>query len=267
MSYIVLEQKLIEDFFQFFLLKSDENKIILKLLNHFKPFVIADKQLKEQLEKFLGSDNYLNQRLMISDSGFWKKVKYDKELYTDEYYKEMLEKSKYKILLTTDPNSFEHLGYHKICIQDKATHFYAHELQSGKDRDKAQKHIFSLMKNANKITIIDKFLYKKNIIKNLIKWFNTNELNKNIHIIIQGDKNQREKNINNTKKFYTPSETKTIFTNNQYKNFIYRQISNTIHDRYIIIDDTISINLTSGLENLFNTKKDFTYIISEKQYP
>ena len=41
-------------------------------------------------------------------------------------------------------------------------------------------------------------------------------------------------------------------------------IDNTIHDRYIIIDDNISINLTSGLENLFNIKKDFTYIISEK---
>lgn len=267
MSYIVLEQKLIEDFFQFFLLKSDENKIILKLLNHFKPFVIADKQLKDQLEKFLGSDNYLNQKLMISDSGFWKKVKYDKELYTDEYYKEMLEKSKYKILLTTDSNSFEHLGYHKICIQDKATHFYAHELQSGKDRDKAQKHIFSLIKNANKITIIDKFLYKINVINNLVEWFNKNNLNKNIHIEIQVDRRQRKSKDINNKEFYTPSEIKTIFTNNQYKNFISSQISNTIHDRYIIIDDKISINLTSGLENLFNTKKDFTYIISEKQYP
>lgn len=252
MSYIVIEQNLIESFFKFFLLKSNENEIILKLLNHFKPFVITDKQLKEQLEKFLGRDNPLNQRLMTSDSGLWKTFKYDKGLYTDEYYKEMLEKSKYKILLTTHSSSFNNLEYHKICIEDKPTHIYAKKFDSGSNRDEAKKHIISLMKNANKITIIDKFLYKDNIINNLISWFNENALNQDIEFTLKGQKQQLSCNTIESK-----------FKNKGYK-VICQSSDDTTHDRYIIIDNKISINLTSGLENLFSTNKDFTYIISEK---
>ncbi|EAI7213246.1 hypothetical protein CKW86_08890, partial [Campylobacter jejuni] len=36
-----------------------------------------------------------------------------------------------------------------------------------------------------------------------------------------------------------------------------------LHDRYIIVDKKIQIILTSGIDNLMNIKKDFTYIIRE----
>lgn len=259
MSYIVLEESLVNEFFKFYYQQEYEPNIIHNLFKHFRPFLLTN----EQLEKFL-SDDIAYQKAISTHIPYCDFIDISSELYTDEFYKIMLEQSKYKILLTKNASSLNTLDCHKICIEDKPTHIYAKKFEGGRNRDEAKKHIISLMRNANQITIIDKFLYKKNIINNLIKWFNTNELNKNIHIIIQGDKNQREKSINNTNKFYTPSEIKMIFTDNQYKNFIYRQISNTTHDRYIIIDDTISINLTSGLENLFKINKDFTYIISEK---
>ena len=35
------------------------------------------------------------------------------------------------------------------------------------------------------------------------------------------------------------------------------------HDRYIMIDNNIEIILTSGIDYLFDTSKDFTYIIRE----
>lgn len=252
MAYIVLEQNLIEDFFKFYVNKEYSSITITNLLNHFKPFIITDIQLKEQLIKLLGEENALIQKLMVNSGGFWKIVKYDKELYTNDFYKEMLEKSKYKILLTKHPSSFNNLDYHKICIQDKSTHFFANELKSGNSREKAKKHIFSLIKNANQITIIDRFLYKKNVIDNLIEWFNENQLNKSIKITLKGNGN------------LTCDAVKTIFKQKGYNEIHPYPIDNTIHDRYIIIDDNISINLTSGLENLFNIKKDFTYIISEK---
>ena len=120
MAYIVLEQNLIEDFFKFYVNKEYSSITITNLLNHFKPFIITDIQLKEQLIKLLGEKNPLIQKLMVNSGGFWKIVKYDKELYTNDFYKEMLEKSKYKILLTKHPSSFNNLDYHKICIQDKS---------------------------------------------------------------------------------------------------------------------------------------------------
>lgn len=255
MAYIVLEKEILEEFLKFFLHKDYDNSIIKNLLNHFKPFVVTKTQLKELLKKLMGENNPLIQRLITNSSGFWTPVICDKELYSDDFYKELLEQSKFKILLTKNAISLNTLDCHKICIKNDATHFFAKKFDSGSNRDKAQKHIISLMKNANKITIIDRFLYKENIINNLINWFTANHLNHEIEFTLKGQKSQLSRN------------TITSRFNNEGYNVTCKLINDTTHDRYIIIDDKISINLTSGLENLFNTKKDFTYIISEKQYP
>lgn len=61
MAYIVLEQNLIEDFFKFYVNKEYSSLTITNLLNHFKPFIITDIQLKEQLIKLLGEKNALIQ--------------------------------------------------------------------------------------------------------------------------------------------------------------------------------------------------------------
>lgn len=50
----------------------------------------------------------------------------------------MLEKSKYKILLTNNHISLNTLDCHKICIKDKPTHIYAKKFESGSNRDKAK---------------------------------------------------------------------------------------------------------------------------------
>lgn len=250
-AYIVLEQNLIKSFFKFFLFKSDEDEIILNLLKHFKPFVIAEKQLHEQLIELFGEENRLMQILMTNGYGLWKKFKYNGELYTEDFYMDMLEKSRYKILLTKHSSSLNHLECHKICITDKTTHFFANELKSGNSREEAKIHIFSLIKHAKQITIIDRFLYKENVITDIITWFNQNQLNKSIKITLKGNGE------------LSCDEVKNRFNQNGYEETYPCPIDNNIHDRYIIIDDIISINLTSGLENLFNKKKDFTYIISD----
>lgn len=248
MSYIVLEESLINEFFKFYYNKNFNPDIIQKIFNHFKPFLVTN----EQIIRYFENDKIAIQQALSSQIPYCKYIDTTSKPYTDDFYKEMLEKSKYKILLTKHSSSLNHLDYHKICIQDNATHIFANELKSGNSRDNAKKHIFSLIKNANQITIIDRFLYKVDVINKLVKWFNENELNKSIKISLKGNGD------------LTCDEVKTTFKQKGYNEIHPYPIENTIHDRYIIVDDNISINLTSGLENLFNIKKDFTYIISEK---
>ncbi|MDE7315983.1 MAG: hypothetical protein K2N11_09840 [Mucispirillum sp.] len=248
MSYIVLEESLLNEFFKFYYKQEYEPKIIHNLFKHFKPFLITNKQI----ERFL-SDDIAFQQAISTQIPYCEYIDIASELYTDDFYKEMLEKSKYKILLTKNASSLNTLDCHKICIKDKATHIYAKKFESGSNRDKAKKHIISLMKNANQITIIDKFLYKENVIDNLINWFNENNLNKEIEFILKDGRQQ-----------LSFDETKAKFTQQGYICVTCNPINDTTHDRYIIIDNKISINLTSGLENLFSKNKDFTYIISEK---
>lgn len=247
MSYIVLEESLINEFFKFYYKQKYDPTIIHNLFKHFKPFVLTN----EQLERFL-SDDIAYQHAVGTQIPYCEFIDTSSKLYTDDFYKEMIEHSKYKILLTQNASSLNTLDCHKICIKDKPTHIYAKKFDSDNNRDKAQKHIISLMKNANKITIIDRFLYKENIINNLINWFTKNHLNHEIKFTLKGQKSQLSRN------------TITSRFDNEGYNVTCKLIDDTTHDRYIIIDDKISINLTSGLEYLFNIDKDFTYIISEK---
>lgn len=249
MSYIVLEESLINEFFKFYYNKNYNPEIIQKIFNHFKPFLLTNGQII----KYFENDDIALQQALSTQIPYCEYIDIDSELYSENFYKEMLEKSKYKILLTQNSISLNTLDCHKVCITDKPTHIYAKEFKSGNNRDSAKKHIINLMKNAYKITIIDKFLYQEDIIKNLINWFNENLLNHEIEVTLKGQKSQLS--------FDT---VKSKFNRHGYHKIECQPISNSIHDRYIIIDDKISINLTSGLENLFNTKKDFTYIISEK---
>lgn len=248
MSYIVLEESLINEFFKFYYNKNYNPDIIQKIFNHFKPFLLTN----EQIIKYFENDNIALQQALSTQIPYCEYIDIDSELYSVDFYNEMLKKSKYKILLTQNAISLNTLDCHKVCIKDKPTHIYAKKFESSSNRDKAQKHIISLMKNANKITIIDRFLYKDNIINNLINWFTENHLNHEIEFTLKGQKSQLSQN------------TITSRFNNEGYNVTCKLINDTTHDRYIIIDDKISINLTSGLENLFVKDKDFTYIISEK---
>lgn len=249
MSYIVLEESLLNEFFNFYYKQKYEPNIIHNLFKHFKPFLITNKQI---INYFLNDDIALQQALS-TQIPYCECIDTSSELYSNEFYKEMLEKSKYKILLTKNSSSLNTLDCHKICIKDKPTHIYAKKFESGSNRDNAKKHIISLMKNANKIIIIDKFLYKDNVINNLISWFNENNLNKEINFILKGGKQQ-----------LSFDEAKAKIIQQGYICVTCNSIDDTTHDRYIIIDDKISINLTSGLEYLFKKDKDFTYIVSEK---
>lgn len=248
MSYIVLEESLINEFFKFYYNKNYNPDITQKIFNHFKPFLLTN----EQIVKYFENDNIALQQALSTQIPYCEYIDIDSELYSENFYKEMLAKSKYKILLTQNAISLNTLDCHKICIEDKPTHIYAKKFESGSNRDEAKKHIVSLMKNANKIIIIDKFLYKDNIINNLISWFNENALNQDIEFTLKGQKQQLSFNTIEAK-----------FKNKGYK-VICQSIDDSTHDRYIIIDDKISINLTSGLEYLFKNDKDFTYIVSEK---
>lgn len=248
MSYIVLEESLLNEFFKFYYGDSYNKETIHNLFYHFKPFVITN----EQIINYFSNDDIALQKALTTQIPYCECIDTYSELYSNQFYKEMLEKSKYKILLTNNHISLNTLDCHKICIKDKPTHIYAKKFESGSNRDKAKKHIISLMKNANQITIIDKFLYKENVIDNLINWFNENALNQDIEFTLKGQKQQLSCNTIEAK-----------FKNKGYK-VICQSSDDAAHDRYIIIDDKISINLTSGLENLFKKDKDFTYIVSEK---
>ncbi len=248
MSYIVLEESLINEFFKFYYKDEYDEKIILNLFNHFKPFLITNKQI----EKIFPNDEIL-QKILSTQIPYCEYIDTDNEPYSDEFYKEMLEKSKYKILLKKHHSSFSSLNYHTICIEDNPTHIYAKKFESSEKRDNAKKHIISLIKNADEITIIDKYLYNDTVIDNLLSWFISNDLKKDITINLQNGEQELQQ-----------THIKQKFKKQGYDDITCKTIDKNTHDRYIIIDKKISINLTSGVAYLFNNKKDFTYIISEK---
>ena len=93
MSYIVLEESLINEFFKFYYNKNYNPDIIQKIFNHFKPFLLTN----EQIIKYFENDNIALQQALSTQIPYCEYIDIDSELYSVDFYNEMLKKSKYKI--------------------------------------------------------------------------------------------------------------------------------------------------------------------------
>ena len=143
---------------------------------------------------------------------------------------------KFQLILCDDNDNFPNVNIFRDRIENNLSATF----KAGEQRNKAIEHFKALFKDAKSIFIYDKFLTKPNLKPNLTKL--QKECCISCDIFLPEDQ-QRELKIGKVDK------THKNYTNN--------------HDRYIIVEDKLEIILTSGIDYLFDTSKDFTYIIRE----
>lgn len=254
MSYIVLEENLIRELFTlFYLPKSKNANTIQALCQYLKPFYVTIEQLSriglpDQAIQAISSTRGLWQVISNSDLGFTSTPE-----STEKLHAAMIQKSKLKVMLTTQ---LLNLTFPTINILDKAHNVksvYSGRFSSLQDRKFAIEHLKHLINSAqHTIVFRDKYLDEKNFNEILNKFITMTSTS--IHIYIDGAKKCR---CNRKSKFLSTARAKG------HKNIIhvYRYKSKKEHDRYIRIDDSFEILISSGFEHIFSTKKDFTYTI------
>ena len=232
--YIALSDDLIKEFLAF---KGNnfDKEVIAKLFKYLHPFKIGEYQ------ESLFTEGLLKQ-FVVANPDLVSLSKVENEV-------DLIKSTKFKIMLTTDRNTYPHINILGDEIDVNFNAFY----KARDDRKKAIEHIKALLEDANNIEIIDKYLFKP--IPNSTQWAENLEILKKI----LPRKNINIKFISNNNEIKQEHKTQIKSCYAQW-NPTYPRISVNIHDRYIKTDK-VTILLSSGIDYLHDISKDLTYLV------
>lgn len=233
MNYAVaLSDVLLKEFYAFKSNQSHDKNTIENLLQNYKNTYLTNVA---QLTR-IGIDNKSLFSSLLS-SGF-----------TNQTIEELSTKTKYKLILHETNDNYPYLNIFEDTIENNysATHY------KQENRTKAKEHIKALLQDANHVFIYDSYI--KNRWNQSKKLFTELLPKKSLQIFYT-------ENHLDTKQ----SELKTICNSWNIKKDTTNTTHRKLHDRYIIIDNTTEIILTSGIDNLFNEISDFTYVVRDKK--
>lgn len=155
---------------------------------------------------------------------------------------------KFQLILCDDNDKFPNVNI----FSDRIENNLGATFKKDDPRDKAIEHFKALFKDAKSIFIYDKHIYKNHNLASLEKFIEECKIKCNIYL----DRNTYDK-LNKNKNLSSKIKSKIAIDKAHNLN------NKNTHDRYIMIDNNIEIILTSGIDYLFDTSKDFTYIIRE----
>jgi hypothetical protein len=232
--YIALSDELLKDFLNFHFNNKFDKDTISNLLKYIHPFSINRKQLSNFDQSI--------QKSIINGNPFINTSNTTNET-------ELINSTKYKLMLTTNNNTYPYINI----MEDEIDNNYTATYKANDCRCKAKKHIKALLSSAKHITIIDNYLFSKETKSN--QWNNNFTILKyilpNKKITIFCNQNITQSHITGLKTY------NSLWTIKKYK-----ENTKNIHDRYIKTDK-LEILLSSGLEYLEDKSKDFTYIVKE----
>lgn len=229
MSYaVVLSDMLLKEFYAFKSNQYHDKNTIEKLLQSYKSKLLTNVS---QLKRIDIEDKPLLQSL--ASSGF-----------TTEVLEELSTKTKYKIILHETNVHYPYLNIFNDTIENNYTATYYKQ----ESRTKAKEHIKALLQNAKHIFIYDKYIKDR--------WSESKKLFSEI-MPKKALKIYHSENHLTSKE----SELKNLCASWNIQQDIVNTTHRKLHDRYIIIDNSIEIILTSGIDNLFDESSDFSYIV------
>lgn len=228
------EDDLLKEFIKFKHGKVIDNDMMERFLHYYKPIILPTK------EQFEFLDNDLRSRLVRSGYAYDLKT--------------ALLKTTYKIVLSNTRNDFPYVNINSDEIENNFTGTFC----KNQSRDKAIEHIKALLNECQKSLLIqDNFLLTQNVYNKFFSDFIKLMPQKPIDIFYDFD-DRNSNNIITEQEFCT--ELKRIYNYPNIKRNMLPKYKN-IHDRYILVDQKIEIVLSSGIDNLFDISKDFTYIV------
>lgn len=224
---LVLDDEVLIEFEKFKNSLKFDKDIIENLFKYYKPTHLINLEQIQKLEK----------SNLVIDSDI--KNAFLQSGYANLTLEELSQKTTLKIILTNDKNkSFPYL-YIK---DEKIENNLCATFKQKESREKAFEYFKNLFLEANSIFIYDQYLTQENL-EEFIKQCN---ISKNIYL---------PKYIYNTINLGGNEMIKIDKQNNRYLG---------CHDRYILIyypTYKIELILTSGIDYLLDTEKDFTYIV------
>lgn len=236
---LVLENELLLEFENFKRGEKHDKKTIQQLLHYYKAQHIFNKEQKDFLSK--NKIELEEDELDIWIESGW----------FDLSFEELVKYTKFKIILSKNKSKFPFVNIFK----DKLENNFTATFIKNEERLKAKEHFKALFNEAQSLFIYDKYLLDN---QNSFKKFAEECFPKRaLNIFYPASlpfKQELRTHLKAMCKDWQVKQNQDETINNNYTN---------LHDRYIIIDKKIQVILTSGIDYLMDTSKDFTYIVRE----
>ena len=229
------------------------------LFSYYKPHLTNYRQMKDVL-----GEEYISPELQSSLLG--------SEVPQDASLENLAEFTRFKIILDEQKNQFP---YVKIDDSDNPRLLFTGTFKKGVARTKCEEHLKSLCKNFTGLTIYDKYLAvdksKEQCLKLIKKIVSLMDFScaRTLTVVCWSPNRSTIQRIENSDEWKLLNDClKNV--KKDLPNFRYMLCDcwqseyKDCHDRYMkIISKTGSVEvlLSSGFENLFDSQKDFTYVV------
>lgn len=160
---------------------------------------------------------------------------------------ELAQRTIYKLLLSNAD-----INYPAVAVgSDSINSEFVMTLKAGEARAKAHEWLKALLADAKMVTIIDPYLFapsSKNSVAPFFNLFPQKALTLFLNELSQ-------ENIRVVKALYADWKVKEN-AHPAYQN---------VHDRYLLIDNSVEVVITSGIDYLFDTSKECTLLVRQKK--
>lgn len=232
---MVLEDNLAEELCKFKRQADYDDKIVERILHYYKPYILLSK-------------TYIR-KYYRDEATFKSLIATNNHIDFDEPLEQLANQTLYKIILSQNKSNFPYINI----FNDKIENNLAATFPKDEERTKAKEHFKSLFYNAKTIFIYDNHLCDNQ--DSFKKFAEECFPKRQLSIFFPSSLPFPQELCTELKSIYEKwkiTENLDGEINNSY---------NELHDRYIIVDRKIQIILTSGIDYLMDTTKDFTYII------
>jgi len=162
---------------------------------------------------------------------------------------ELSEQTFFKIILSEDKNNYPFVSI----AEDVVRSSFAMTFMPGQSRQKAHEFIKAQLRNASRIFVYDRY-FDQNW-SNSRRFFSELMPARSIHVYYPEDHLSQER----------ISELKRICSSWSFAKDQTNQTYRKLHDRYLLIDSDLEIILTSGFDNLFDSRAECTVLFRKLQ--
>lgn len=162
---------------------------------------------------------------------------------------ELSEQTFFKIILSEDKNNYPFVSI----AEDVVRSSFAMTFMPGQSRQKAHEFIKAQLRNASRIFVYDRY-FDQNW-SNSRRFFSELMPARSIHVYYPEDHLSQER----------ISELKKVCSSWSFAKDQANQTYRKLHDRYLLIDSDLEIILTSGFDNLFDSRAECTVLFRKLQ--
>jgi hypothetical protein len=230
---IVVSNELFKEYHNFKNGKSFDKKKIMRLFHFYKREILTT--IRQYREAEIELDNALKQQLAHN------------ELRSQSLEELAAKYSVYKVILCTDKDEFPYVNI--MNDHQRLENNFTASFDINENREFAILHLSAMCGKAESVFIYDSyFANNQNNVSLLKKILPSKRLDIEYYFGRDvDDANDIVRSLHDSCPDWTLHKATKLINNR--------------HDRYLIIDDTVEIILSSGFEYLGDTRKEFTYIV------